>query len=95
VCAKIAELQHGGDALAFGCASSVLGRFQVTAPALSLGGVETLACLPARTSHRELVAVQRAALGITAGLIRVSVGVEDIDDLINDFAQALDPGRQD
>jgi cystathionine beta-lyase/cystathionine gamma-synthase len=57
--------------------------------------VETLACLPARTSHRELVAVQRAALGITAGLIRVSVGVEDIDDLINDFTQALDPGRQD
>ena len=76
-------------------ASSVLDRLQVAAPALSLGGVETLVCIPARTSHRELSAAEHAALGITDGLIRVSVGIEDIADLINDFAQALDADGQD
>lgn len=68
----------------------VLDQLRVAAPALSLGGVETLLCIPAHTSHRELTAGQRATLGITDGLIRVSVGVEDIDDLIVDFSQALD-----
>jgi cystathionine beta-lyase len=68
----------------------ILDQLRVAKPALSLGGVETLACIPAHTSHRELTAGQRAAVGITDGLIRVSVGVEDIDDLIADFSGALD-----
>jgi cystathionine beta-lyase len=68
----------------------VLDQLRLAAPALSLGGVETLVCIPANTSHRELTAGQRATLGITDGLIRVSVGVENIDDLIADFAQSLD-----
>lgn len=68
----------------------LLDQLRVAAPALSLGGVETLVCIPARTSHRELPASRREALGITDGLIRVSVGVEDIDDLIADFSRALD-----
>jgi cystathionine beta-lyase len=70
----------------------VLDQLRVAAPALSLGGVETLVCIPAITSHRELGGAAREALGITDGLIRVSVGVEDIDDLIDDFSQALDGG---
>lgn len=71
----------------------VLNQLRVATPALSLGGVETLVCIPAITSHRELGSDARKALGITDGLIRVSVGVEDIDDLIDDFSQALDTGR--
>jgi cystathionine beta-lyase len=70
----------------------VLNQLCVATPALSLGGVETLVCIPAITSHRELDAATRRALGISDGLIRVSVGVEDIDDLIDDFCRALDGG---
>jgi cystathionine beta-lyase len=68
---------------------AILARLRLAAPALSLGGVETLVCIPALTSHRELPPAQRRALGIADGLIRVSVGVEDIEDLLGDFDQAL------
>jgi len=67
-----------------------LGRFRLAFPALSLGGVETLVCVPARTSHRDLSPAERAAVGITDGLIRVSTGIEDTEDLLEDFRQALD-----
>ena len=67
----------------------VLQRFQIATPALSLGGVETLVCVPARTSHRALSAEERQTAGISDGLIRVSVGIEDVEDLIEDFRQAL------
>lgn len=70
-------------------ADSVLKRFTLTTPALSLGGVETLVCVPARTSHRALSSRQREAAGISDGLIRVSAGIEHIDDLLTDFEQAL------
>ncbi len=55
----------------------------------SLGGVETLATRPAATSHADLTPQERHAMGITDGLIRVSVGIEATDDLVADFAQAL------
>ena len=67
----------------------LLGRFRLALPALSLGGVETLVCVPARTSHRDLSPAERAAVGITDGLIRVSAGIEDTEDLLEDFRQAL------
>jgi cystathionine beta-lyase/cystathionine gamma-synthase len=51
--------------------------------------VETLVCVPARTSHRNLPPAERAAIGISDGLIRVSVGIEDREDLLEDFRQAL------
>lgn len=70
----------------------MLGRFRVATPALSLGGVETLVCVPARTSHRTLSPVQRAAAGITDGLVRVSVGIEGAGDIEDDFAGALEKG---
>ncbi len=56
----------------------------------SLGGVETLMIQPSRTSHSGLSPQEREALGITAGLIRMSVGLEDTDDLIADLTQALE-----
>ncbi|MGD9899966.1 MAG: PLP-dependent aspartate aminotransferase family protein [Calditrichaceae bacterium] len=55
----------------------------------SLGGVETLLTRPASTSHSGLSAADRKKLGISDSLIRVSIGIEDVDDIINDFDQAL------
>ena len=58
--------------------------------ASSLGGVETLVSLPFNTSHVKLSGKERAAAGIPPGLVRVSVGIEDPFDLVEDFAQALE-----
>jgi cystathionine beta-lyase len=68
----------------------VLARFRLATPALSLGGVETLVCLPSRTSHRAMLPEERERVGIKPGLVRVSVGIEDIDDILEDFKQALE-----
>jgi len=64
----------------------------VTIPyvAPSLGGVETLVTRPAATSHAGMSPEDRARMGITDDLVRVSVGIEDADDLIADFRTALD-----
>jgi len=56
----------------------------------SLGGVETLFTLPAETSHRGVLRADREKIGITDGLVRMSVGIEATDDLIDDLQQALD-----
>ncbi len=71
-------------------AREVLGRFRLMALAESLGGVETLVSHPALMTHASVPVERRAALGITDGLIRISVGIEDIHDLTDDLAQALD-----
>jgi cystathionine beta-lyase/cystathionine gamma-synthase len=62
-------------------------RLPVIAP--SLGGIETLVTRPATTSHSGMSPEDRRRLGITDGLIRVSIGLEATDDLIEDFSQAL------
>jgi cystathionine beta-lyase/cystathionine gamma-synthase len=56
----------------------------------SLGAVESLVTLPARTSHVGLPAAERARIGIGDGLVRVSVGREGSEDLVDDFSHALD-----
>ena len=66
-----------------------LRRLQLITPALSLGGVETIICAPAATSHVKLTPAERVELGITDGLLRLSVGIEDVDDVISDVSQAL------
>ncbi|MGB1585761.1 MAG: trans-sulfuration enzyme family protein [Thermoplasmatota archaeon] len=58
-------------------------------PAASLGGVESLVSLPIETSHAYATDAQRAAEGITSGLVRISVGIEDGADLLADIEQAL------
>jgi methionine-gamma-lyase len=58
--------------------------------ATSLGGVDTVVSHPASTSHRQYSEEQLAASGVTPGLLRVSVGCEDADDLVGDFRQALE-----
>jgi cystathionine gamma-lyase len=70
-------------------AREVLERCQVFALAESLGGVESLIEHPAIMTHASVPAKQRHAIGITDTLIRLSVGVEDIDDLKEDLDQAL------
>ena len=67
----------------------VLRRLRMVLPALSLGGVESLVCIPSKTSHRLMTLEERQQVGIGEGLIRVSVGIEDIADLLADFDQAL------
>jgi len=67
-----------------------LNAVRLMALAESLGGVETLISHPATMTHASVPPERRAALGITDRLIRVSVGIEDIDDLKDDLAQALD-----
>ncbi|MFC1476264.1 PLP-dependent transferase, partial [Candidatus Zixiibacteriota bacterium] len=70
-------------------AIKVIDSFKLIANAGSLGGVESMACLPALTSHFGLSAAQRQAAGISEGMIRLSVGLESPDDLCADLDQAL------
>jgi cystathionine beta-lyase/cystathionine gamma-synthase len=55
----------------------------------SLGGVETLISHPATMTHASVPEVERNRLGITDGLVRISVGIEDVEDIIADLDQAL------
>ena len=75
----------GGEAEAF----AVLNRLKVIKLAVSLGGTETLASHPAAMTHSDIPQAVRLRLGITPALIRISVGIEDPDDLIADLTQAL------
>ncbi len=70
-------------------ADEFAARVRIPAVAPSLGGVHTLLTRPATTSHAGLTRADRLRLGITDGLLRLSVGVESTDDLMEDFTQAL------
>ncbi len=77
---------NGGKSAAF----DFLRRLRIARNAVSLGGVETLACHPATTTHSEMSADELKQTGITDALVRISVGVEDWRDLLADFQSALD-----
>jgi cystathionine beta-lyase/cystathionine gamma-synthase len=89
-------LRGGGGVLSL----SVKGGFEpccrvhdalrIVARASSLGGVESLASIPVISSHRNATDAELAAQGIDRGLLRLSVGLEDADDLLADLAQALE-----
>lgn len=68
---------------------TMLDRTRLFSLAESLGGVESLISHPASMTHASVEPVRRATLGITEGLVRLSVGVEDADDLLGDLEQAL------
>jgi cystathionine beta-lyase/cystathionine gamma-synthase len=70
-------------------ADAALARVKCFIVAGSLGGVESLLVRPATASHRSVPRDKRLAMGITDGLIRVSVGLEDPEDLIDDLRRAL------
>jgi cystathionine beta-lyase/cystathionine gamma-synthase len=71
-------------------AARVLERVKVFALAESLGGVESLISLPATMTHASVPPERRARIGIGEGLIRLSCGVEDPEDLMADLEQAFD-----
>ena len=76
----------GGRAAAF----SFLRNLRIVRDAVSLGGVETLACHPRTTTHSELDETALDAAGIADSLVRISVGVEDWRDILRDVREALD-----
>jgi cystathionine beta-lyase/cystathionine gamma-synthase len=77
------------EAGSFDKANSVLRRLRVCAVGESLGGVETLVSHPASMTHAALGEEGRAKIGLTDGMIRISVGIEDAEDLLEDLDQAL------
>jgi cystathionine gamma-synthase/methionine-gamma-lyase len=80
---------YDGDALA---TAAVVDRLRLFAIAASLGGVESLVTQPVTTTHHDLDAGERERRGIVGGLVRLSCGLEDAEDLIADLAQALSAG---
>jgi cystathionine beta-lyase/cystathionine gamma-synthase len=88
------QMSGGGGMVSFEVDSEahaleVLARLRVFILAESLGAVESLAEHPARMTHASISAEERRRVGVGDGLIRLSVGVEDVDDLVRDLAQAL------
>ena len=70
-------------------AKKVVKNLRLITPAVSLGGVETILCFPAETSHAKITPEERQNQGITDSLIRLSVGIEDVEDLIDDLENGL------
>jgi cystathionine beta-lyase/cystathionine gamma-synthase len=70
-----------------------MNRVRLITLAVSLGGVESLIEHPASMTHKSIPDAQREAEGVTPGLVRLSVGCEDLDDIRADLAQALDAVR--
>ena len=79
------ELKGGRDA-----GEDLVDRLQLCSLAVSLGDVRTLICHPASTTHSHVPAEIRHRTGITDGLVRISVGLEDVEDLLADVGQALE-----
>jgi cystathionine beta-lyase/cystathionine gamma-synthase len=89
------QMRGFGGMLAFELGSleaarRLLNAVRLMALAESLGGVETLISHPASMTHASVPPERRAALGITDGLVRISVGIEDVDDLLEDLEHALE-----
>jgi methionine-gamma-lyase len=92
------QLRAGGGMLAFELADrrsaeALLDALTLPPRTASLGSVRTIAVHPPSSTHRQLDSGQLARIGIPDGLVRVSVGLEEIDDLIADFDQALTAAR--
>jgi len=92
------QMRAFGAMLAFRLAPEVdsagfLGKLELITPAVSLAGVESTICQPSRTSHAKLTDHAREALGIDDRLLRLSVGIERVEDLVADIDQALEAAR--
>jgi cystathionine beta-lyase/cystathionine gamma-synthase len=89
------QMLHPGTVLAFELeggrpsVATLIDRLEVARCATSLGGPETLLCHPMTTTHAGLTPEEWADIGVTDGLVRVSVGLEDPDDVIDDIVRAL------
>ena len=89
------QMRHGGTVLAIELAGGRIAaeRFidslQLARIATSLGGPETLVCHPATSTHASLTPAEAEAMGVSEGLVRISVGLEDTSDLVSDLTNAL------
>jgi O-succinylhomoserine sulfhydrylase len=89
------QMKRGGGLLTFelkgGIESGVkfLNALRMLTLSANLGDTRSIATHPASTTHSKLSAEERLATGITPGLVRISVGLEHIDDIANDIMQAL------
>ncbi len=88
------QMRNFGGMIAFdlgslAAAKRFLRRVRLCALAESLGGVETLISHPATMTHASIPYAQRQKIGVTDGLVRISVGLEDVDDIIDDLTNAL------
>jgi cystathionine beta-lyase/cystathionine gamma-synthase len=89
------QLRQYGTVLSFevpdrDAAATLLAGLRLARVATSLGGPETLVCHPATSTHASLTSEEQAASGVTDGLLRVSIGLEDTADVISDVEHALD-----
>jgi O-acetylhomoserine (thiol)-lyase len=72
------------------CGAQFIDALKMILRLVNIGDAKSLACHPASTTHRQLNAEELKASGVTEGMVRISVGIEHIDDIIEDIAQALD-----
>ncbi len=79
------RLRKGGEKIA----NSFFRKLKVISLAESLGGVESLICIPSAMTHGSIPVEQRNAIGVTKDLIRISAGIEDVEDLIEDLSEGL------
>ena len=97
-CEKITSGKASGI-LSFGIAGGIesgtkfIDALQMILRLVNIGDAKSLACHPASTTHRQLNEKELAAAGVSSDLIRISVGIEHIDDIIADVSQALEIGR--
>jgi O-succinylhomoserine sulfhydrylase len=91
-----AQMKYGGGIIAFqvkggtDAGRNFLNKIKMCSLSANLGDSRTIATHPASTTHAKLSRAEREAVGISDGLIRISVGLEHIDDITQDILQALD-----
>jgi O-succinylhomoserine sulfhydrylase len=91
----MAQMSAGGSVVAFevaggkGAAFRLLNNLKLIDISNNLGDAKSLICHPSTTTHQRLSAEDKATVGITDGFLRLSIGLENVDDLIGDLAQAL------
>jgi O-acetylhomoserine (thiol)-lyase len=99
VCKKITKGQASGI-ISFGikggseAAARFIDALQIILRVLSMGDAKSLACHPASTLHRQLTPEQKVLAGVSEDLIRISVGIEHIDDIIQDVEQAIEASKK-
>ena len=99
VCKKITR-GHASGIISFGikggkeAGAKFIDALQMILRVLSMGDAKSLACHPASTLHRQLTPEQKALAGVSEDLIRISVGIEHIDDIINDVEQAIEASKK-
>jgi len=92
----IKQMSAGGGVVCFEVAGGVesgrkfLNSLKMLSMTANLGDTRSIASHPSSTTHSKLSEEERLSVGITPGLVRISVGLEHVDDIINDIVQALD-----